>query len=88
MGDLPNHVLAHGPGYEVNPLRPCPPDLSGVLVEVGIDLCQVDGEPVSKASSSWNDKDTLPLVAALLLTAVRDLETVTGPNHLFQQEAF
>jgi len=58
MGDLPNHVLAHGHGYEVNPLRPCPPDLSGVLVEVGIDLCQVDGEPVSKASSSWNDKDT------------------------------
>ncbi len=31
---------------------------------------------------------TLPLVAALLLTAVRDLETAAVPNHLFQQEVF
>jgi hypothetical protein len=83
MGDLPNHVLADGDAFEVVALRPCPPDSSAVLVEVGIDLFQVDGEPVSKASSSWNNKNTLPLAAPLLLTAVGDLETIVVTNDPF-----
>jgi hypothetical protein len=81
-GNLADHVFPDGRGSEHLPLGTSPPNPPRKLVEVGVDLPQVHPKPIRKYAMSRDKENRVPLVTALLYTAVCNLVSVTLSDHL------
>ncbi len=62
MGSLADHVFPEWRDSVRLPLGPSPPNLSGKLVEVGVDLPQVHPKPIRKFAMSWDKENRVTLL--------------------------
>ena len=86
MGDLSNHVFAHGLVLEDVALGPRPKDPASELVQVRIHLLQVVSEALGKSTMRRYKESSLPLVTSLLTSGVGDLVAVVIPHYLLQTQ--
>ncbi len=86
VGHLADHVTAHGKVFESGALSAGPPHPPAVVVEPGMNLLQVDGQPVSKPALCRNNESSVALITALLDAGMDDFEAILSSDNFFKLE--